>query len=430
MNNGGGSSRFGQSSSGTAPPLTLKVQSHSAGRVAFPSVLMHEFAEARPLRCVPLMRVERGVVCQTGSALLDFATSEDTVAAYYKARKLGMEAQYLSFDERAREMSAQPPPQNQPPHVYYNAPPQQQRLQLPQPQLPRSSLLLPHADDDVDDLVRTDTLRTRVIVLVDAQMCWDEAFAHEELCAPVELCAMSFTAAGGRIGTFHRIISPGRVPAPVSDSAWWFTARVHGIPADYPDAEKHYGQLWADLCAFLRDAAEHSPTNPETRRPHSLLLVSEHPRAANRCFAWMMRIAGASAGPDAPTPMRVPSVRSAEELYAAFLRAQPGLDSDARKRRANGLAVLLGRPLPLEEMCKYHQTMNDPNVEQPQVVGPLSVSSTIESLTGRVERINYQCSRAIVYQMYNTFTECITPVSVASGASNPASPTASAQRRY
>ena len=296
---------------GVRTPTTLRVQNLDAAHTASTRVLLQEFRDQRPLRCV-FLGPEMG-----RAALLDFATGDDTVAAFTRARKLGMDARFLSEPERADELAYQQRlacPQQQPQQQPQQPQPQQQYQSNPMPMpipMPMPMPQQPQVYEDVDDVVRSGTLMTRTVVVLEFQLCWDERFARDGMCAPVELGALCFTAAGGFVAAFQRIVSPGRVPAAVSDSAWWHTAHRHGIPADYPDAEKRYGQLWADLGDFLRRAAARNPVDPRTARPHAPLLVAQHPRTANRCLEWMRRTAGVS-----------PADAAAREAQAAARRAE------------------------------------------------------------------------------------------------------------
>ena len=301
-------------------PTTLRVQGLDAAHTASTRVLMQEFSEQRPVRCMFLGQDmgRGGAGMPAGAALLDFATGEDTVAAFTRARKLGMDARFLSEAERADELAHQqrlaPPAAPQPPQ--YNSSSGGVPVPMPMPmQKPQQQQQMAMIDEDVDDVVRSGTLATRTVVVVEFQLCWDERFARDGMCAPVEMGAVCFTAAGGFVASFQRIVSPGRVPAAVSDSAWWHTAHRHGVPADYPDAEKRYGQLWADLGAFLRRAAARNPVDPRTALPCAPLVVAKHPRTANRCLEWLRRTAGV---PAADAAACVPLVRSADALYAAF----------------------------------------------------------------------------------------------------------------
>ena len=376
-------------------PTTLRVQNLDAAHTASTSVLLQEFGEQRPVRCVFLSQEmgRGGPAVPAGAALLDFATGEDTVAAFTRARKLGMDARFLSDAERAEELAYQQrlaTPQTHPQQQQ-----QQQYNSVPMPMPMQQQQQMVVQDEDVEDVVRSGTLTTRTVVVVEFQLCWDERFARDGMCAPVEIGALCFTAAGGFVAAFQRIVSPGRVPAAVSDSAWWHTAHRHGIPADYPDAEKRYGQLWADLGAFLRHAAARTPVDPRTARPYAPLLVAKHPRTANRCLEWMRRTAGV---PAADAAARVPLVRSADALYAAL---QPGGGS------GSGLAALVDAPVTRDHMCRYPSSLNDPAVPPPPIVEPLTSNAG-----ARRPRIAYRCAEADAHLLFRAIMDLVTPPTI------------------
>ena len=404
----------------SALPTTLKIQRLDATHAAATSVLMQEFGDQNPLRCAFLYRPgDTEHLLPPAAALLDFASSEDTNVAFSKALRLGMDPRILSYEERADELMKQqrPSPQQQQTQ-YYGAPvPLGPGSSLPQfpgmqfaPVAPASGYapVQPGMLPPTGPGESVTTLRNRTIIALDFQVCWEDRYAHDDMCAPVEIGAICFSIANRFISSFQRIISPGRVPAVVSDNAWWQTAHVHGIPADFVDAEKRYGQLWDDFCKFVNEATSRNPVNPATAMPFPPVLIAKHPRTANRCLEWMRRTAGAPSNSDSGAVF-IPVVTSADSFFQELLSNQQSMTAETRKKHEDDLADLLNTPVTLDHMCKYHKSINDPKETPPQIVEP----QTSNSANGaKRTRVIYHCAEGEAHLLFRTIMDLVTPATI------------------